>query len=185
MWVPGNHLPNFISLPKKKKNQKHGLETLYSFSRAHKTQSPSLSSWIDLISWRSCLSLVLLSVPGSAQSPRAAAAHGIWDYCIKTRLVWLGWQQGQGRVRPRDTNRVSLPVLIDDPEICGSHLQLEFLVPYDLFLAIYFRPIFMCSVKRCSVASAIGDQITLCLGKWPLELAKESLDFSEPSGALF
>lgn len=183
MWVSGNRLPNFISLQER---TTHQLETLYSFSCAHKTQSPSPSSRFDLISWRPCLSLCCWACP---RLPRALSGSCQWDLGLFHQYppgLAGGDSRNKGTFISQDTHRVSLCLLMTLKSVsCGSHLQLEFLIPDDSFLAIYFRPVFMCSVKRRSVASAVGAQITLCLGKWPLVLAKEPFGFPEPSGALF
>lgn len=106
MWVSGNRLLNFISLQEK---TTHQLETLYSFSCAHKTRSPSPSSRIDLISWRPCLSLCCWACPSLPRAPERLLPmrFGI----ISSTPAWFGWgwQQEQGQIHlPRDPSGVSV-----------------------------------------------------------------------------
>lgn len=127
MWVSGNRLPNFISLQER---TTHQLETLYSFSCAHKTQSPSPSSRFDLISWRPCLSLCCWACP---RLPRALSGSCQWDLGLFHQHppgLAGGDSRNKGRFISQDTHRVSLSVLIDDPEICELWVTFAAWIPY-------------------------------------------------------
>lgn len=109
--------------------------------------------------------MLSLPHPSAVHSLSAGAEQAPGSLCW---LAALQGDQGQGQIpAPEVLIRCCCSCLLVTLKVarCGQHLQLQILLVDDLFLAIYFRALFMCSVQTCSIASAIGDQITLCLGE--------------------
>lgn len=97
--------------------------------------------------------------PSLAGSPRG----GFWLLPSRNKDRFLPLRPGSGAsVLPHDLGSRELW-----PALAAAVPS-----PGDLFLAVYFRALFLCSVRRCCVASADRDQITVPWGNHLLDFQR-------------